>query len=325
LQIQNLLLMKVIDILNKSDKTLFSFELLPPLKGSRGNKLYETIDQLLEFDPKYINLTTHRDEYEFRTREDGLLEKRVVRKRPGTVAIAASIQYKYGIPVVPHILCGGFSRSETEHVLIDLNFLDIKNVLALRGDGLKQEAVFTPEKEGNKTADELVKQIDELRNGKYLDRDLKNTASLDFCIGVAGYPEKHFEAPNLEADMQFLKQKIEAGADYIVTQMFFDNQKYFDFVDKCRAVGITVPIIPGIKPIAVKNQLTVLPKIFRIDLPVDLANALVKCPDNESAKQVGTEWAIMQAKELVARGVPSLHMYTYGITDNVKEIMKAVF
>lgn len=316
--------MKVIDILKKSEKTLFSFELLPPLKGSKGDKLYSTIDQLLEFDPKYINITTHRDEYEFRTREDGLIEKRVVRKRPGTVAIAAAIQHKYGIPVVPHILCGGFSRSETEHVLIDLDFLGIENVLALRGDGLKQESVFTPEKDGNKNANELVEQIVALGKSQYLDPDLKNKASLDFCIGVAGYPEKHFEAPNLDTDLRYLKQKVDAGADYIVTQMFFENEKYFSFVNRCRQMGINVPIIPGIKPIAVQNQLTVLPKIFRIDFPNQLANELEKCRNNDDAKKVGTEWAIYQAKDLISKGVPSLHVYTYGITDNVTEIMKAV-
>lgn len=317
--------MKVIDIINQSDKTLFSFELLPPLKGSSGQKLYSTIEELLEFDPKYINITTHRDEFEFRSREDGLIEKRIVRKRPGTVAIAANIQYKYGIPVVPHILCGGFTRSETEHVLIDLNFLGIKNVLALRGDGLKGEHVFKPEPNGNKNANELVEQIVDLKNGKYLDPNLKNTAPLDFSIGVAGYPEKHFEAPNLDTDMQYLKQKVDAGADYIVTQMFFDNQKYYQFVDKCRTAGITVPIIPGIKPIAVKNQLTVLPKIFNIDLPQDLANELSNCKDNDEARKVGTEWAIHQAKDLIKHGAPSLHVYTYGLTDNVKEIIKTVF
>jgi methylenetetrahydrofolate reductase (NADPH) len=316
--------MKVIDIIKQSDKTIFSFELLPPLKGSDGSKLYNTIEQLLEFDPKYINITTHRDEFEFRNREDGLIEKRVVRKRPGTVAIAASIQHKYNIPVVPHILCGGFTRSETEHVLIDLHFLGIENVLALRGDGLKTDPIFRPEADGNSNATELVEQIRKLGKGKYLDPDLKNNAPLDFSIGVAGYPEKHFEAPNLDTDMRYLKQKVEAGADYIVTQMFFDNNKYYQFVEKCRAAGITVPIIPGLKPIAVKNQLTVLPKIFSIDLPEELAGELAKCKNNEEAKQVGTEWTIKQAKDLVENGVPSLHMYTYGITDNVKDIMKAV-
>jgi methylenetetrahydrofolate reductase (NADPH) len=317
--------MKVSDIIKQSDKTVFSFELLPPLKGSDGNKLYNTIEQLTEYNPRYINITTHRDEFAYRNREDGLLEKKIVRKRPGTVAIAASIQYKYGIPVVPHILCGGFSRSETEHVLIDLHFLGIENVLALRGDGLKGESVFTPEPDGNKNAFELVKQIRKLGKGEYLDPDIKNTSALDFSVGVAGYPEKHFEAPNLDTDIQHLKEKVDAGADYIVTQMFFDNSKYYRFVEKCRAAGITVPIIPGIKPIAVKNQLTVLPKIFSIDLPSELASELAKCSNNDEAKKVGTEWAIYQAKDLVKNNAPSLHMYTYGITDNVKEIMKAVF
>jgi methylenetetrahydrofolate reductase (NADPH) len=317
--------MKVIDIIESSEKTLFSFELLPPLKGSDGNKLNKTIEQLLEFNPRYINITTHRDEFDFKTREDGLIEKKTVRKRPGTVAIAASIQYKYGIPVVPHILCGGFTRSETEHVLIDLHFLGIENVLALRGDGLKNEPVFVPEKDGNSNANELIDQIVNLGKGKYLDPDLKNNTPLKFCIGVAGYPEKHFEAPNIDTDMEYLKMKVDTGADYIVTQMFFDNRKYYDFVDKCRNVGINVPIIPGIKPIAVKNQLTVLPKIFRIDLPTEFARELAKCKNNDEAQKVGTEWAIYQAKDLVKNNVPSLHFYTYGITDNVKEIMKAVF
>jgi methylenetetrahydrofolate reductase (NADPH) len=317
--------MKVIDIITGAKKTLFSFELLPPLKGSDGGKLYRTIEELLGFDPKYINLTTHRDEFEYRTREDGLIEKRIVRKRPGTVAIAASIQFKYGIPVVPHILCGGFTRSETEHVLIDLHFLGLDNVLALRGDGLKMEAMFRPEPDGNAHANELVEQIVALRNGHYLDKELRNSTKMDFCIGVAGYPEKHFEAPNLDIDLDFLKQKVDAGADYIVTQMFFDNEKYYGFVEKCRSVGIEVPIIPGIKPIAVMNQVTILPKLFSIDLPKELASELLRCKTNDDAKKVGTEWAIHQAKDLVKNGVPSLHMYTYGITDNVKEIMKAVF
>lgn len=317
--------MKVIDIINKADKTLFSFELLPPLKGSNGDKLYNTIENLVEFNPQYINITTHRDEFDFRTRKDGLIEKRIVRKRPGTVAIAASIQHKFGIPVVPHILCGGFTRSETEHVLIDLHFLGIKNVLALRGDGLKGEHIFRPEQNGNKNANELVTQINDLKQGKYLDEELKNTTPLDFSVGVAGYPEKHFEAPNLDIDMERLKQKVDSGADYIVTQMFFDNQKYYQFVDKCRTAGITVPIIPGIKPIAVKNQMTVLPKIFSIDLPQDLAEELANAKDNDAAKQIGTEWAIHQAKDLIKNNVPSLHVYTYGLGDNVKEIMKAVF
>jgi methylenetetrahydrofolate reductase (NADPH) len=317
--------MKVTEIINHSEKTVFSFELLPPMKGNDTSKINRTIESLIEFGPKYINITTHRDEIEFREKTDGTIERRVVRKRPGTVAIAAAIQYKYGIPVVPHILCGGFTRSETEHVLIDLNFLEIKNVLALRGDSPKGETIFKPEPQGNAHASDLVKQIVRLKEGKYLDPELKNNHSLDFCIGVAGYPEKHSEAPNIEADLLFLKEKVDAGADYIVTQMFFDNNVYFAFVEKCREIGISVPIIPGIKPIALLNQLTVLPKIFKIDLPSDLVNALKKCTTDDQARQVGTEWAVFQAKELIRARVPSLHIYTYGISDNVKEIVKAVF
>ena len=317
--------MNVIETINNSDKTLFSFELLPPLKGNDTSRIYRTIESLLDVNPSYINITTHRDELEFKEMPDGSIVKRTVRKRPGTVAIAASIQHKYGIPVIPHILCGGFSKSETEHVLIDLNFLGINNVLALRGDGVKNQHVFVPDPNGHANAVDLVRQINDLGKGKYLEEDLKNNTPLNFSVGVAGYPEKHFEAANMELDMEYLKQKVDAGADYIVTQMFFDNQVYFDFVDKCREMGITVPIIPGIKPINLKNQLTVLPKIFSIDLPQDLAAELAKCKNNDDARIVGTEWAIHQSKELVEKKVPSLHIYTYGISDNVKEIIKSVF
>jgi methylenetetrahydrofolate reductase (NADPH) len=317
--------MKVIDSIKNSDKTIFSFELLPPLKGNDASNIFRVVESLLDFKPSYINITTHRDEIVFKEMFDGSIRKQVVRKRPGTVAIAAAIQYKYGIPVVPHILCGGFTKSETEHVLIDLNFMGINNVLALRGDGNKNESVFRPEPDGHAHANELVSQIVDLEQGRYLDPDIKNSAPLDFCIGVAGYPEKHFEAPNLETDLMYLKQKVDAGADYVVTQMFFNNQIYYDFVDRCRAVGITVPIIPGIKPINLVNQLTVLPKIFRIDIPQDLAKALSKCKNNDEAKIVGTEWAIQQARDLVAHKVPGLHIYTYGISDNTRKILEAVF
>jgi methylenetetrahydrofolate reductase (NADPH) len=299
--------------------------LLPPLKGSDAGNIYRTIENLIDFQPKYINITTHRDEMIYREMPDGTVRKQVVRKRPGTVAIAAAIQHKYGIPVVPHILCGGFTKSETEHVLIDLNFMGINNVLALRGDGNKNESVFRPEADGHSHASDLVEQIVKLRNGKYLDEEMKNSTPLDFCIGVAGYPEKHFEAPNLETDMLYLKQKIDAGADYIVTQMFFNNQFFYDFVDKCRAVGIMVPIIPGIKPVNLVNQLTVLPKIFRIDIPQEFARELSKCRNNDDAKLVGTEWAIQQAKDLVAHKVQGLHIYTYSISDNTRKILEAVF
>ncbi len=317
--------MKVIDIIKEAKSTIFSFELLPPLKGSDTSRIYKTIESLVDFDPKYINITTHRDELEFKELGDGAIIKRTVRKRPGTVAIAADIQHKFGIPVVPHILCGGFTKSETEHVLIDLNYLGIENVLALRGDGVKNQHVFVPTENGHSYANELVGQIVDLGNGKYLEQDLKNNTPLSFCMGVAGYPEKHFEAPNMEQDLFYLKQKVDAGADYIVTQMFFDNRVYYDFVKKCRDLGITVPIIPGIKPINLKNQLTVLPKIFNIDLPAELVKELAKCQNNDDARRVGTEWAIQQSKDLVAHNVPSLHIYTYGISDNVKEIVKAVF
>jgi methylenetetrahydrofolate reductase (NADPH) len=317
--------MKVIDTINQAEKTIFSFELLPPLKGSDAGNIYRTIENLIDFQPKYINITTHRDEMVYREMPDGIIRKQIVRKRPGTVAIAAAIQHKYGIPVVPHILCGGFTKSETEHVLIDLNFMGINNVLALRGDSSKNESVFRSEPDGHSHANELVEQIVNLRSGKYLDEQMKNFAPLDFCIGVAGYPEKHFEAPNLETDMVYLKQKVDAGADYIVTQMFFNNQVYYDFVDKCRAMGITVPIIPGIKPINLMNQLTVLPKIFRIDIPQEFAGELSKCKTNDDAKLVGTEWAIQQAKDLVTHKVPGLHIYTYGISDNTRKILEAVF
>lgn len=318
-------IMKVTEALGQSGRTVLSFELLPPLKGSDSTRIYRTIENLLEFDPKFINITTHRDEIEFREKPGGQIERRVVRKRPGTVAIAAAIQHRYGIPVVPHIVCGGFTRSETEHVMIDLHFLGIENVLALRGDGLKGEAVFRPEPGGNAHAIDLVRQINNLKKGIYLDPELKNSTPLDFCVGVAGYPEKHAEAPNIETDLCYLRQKVEAGADYIVTQMFFDNQVYFDFVNKCREMGITVPIIPGIKPIALMNQLTVLPKIFSISLPPALSKALHGCKTDEEARRAGTEWAISQARELIAAGVPGLHIYTYGLSDNVREIAKAIF
>ena len=316
--------MKVIDIIKESEKTVFSFELLPPLKGNDISRIYRTVESLIDFNPRYINITTHRDEIEFRELPDGSIKKYTVRKRPGTVAISASLQHRYNIPVVPHILCGGFSKSETEHVLIDLNFLGIENVLALRGDGLKNQHIFLPEKDGHEHANELVEQMIDLKGGKYLE-DLKNNTPLDFCIGVAGYPEKHFEAPNMEQDLFYLKQKVDAGAEYIVTQMFFDNRVYYEFVEKCRSIGITVPIIPGIKPINMKNQLTVLPKIFHIDLPAELSKELAKCKNNDDARRVGTEWAIYQSKDLAEHHVPSLHIYTYGISDNVKEIVKAVF
>jgi len=304
---------------------LFTFEILPPLKGQNIQSIFDSIDPLMEFKPPFIDVTYHREEYEYKQLASGLLEKKIVKKRPGTVGICAAIQNKYPVDAVPHILCGGFTKEDTENLLIDLDFLGIDNVVALRGDALKTETYFKPEKEGNQFASELVSQINNLNNGIYLDVDLQNTASTNFCIGVSGYPEKHMEAPSIDSDIHFLKQKIKNGAEYIITQMFFDNKKFFDFVDKCRKDGITVPIIPGLKPIATKKQLNLIPHRFSVDLPDDLIMAIVKAKDNEAIIQVGIEWCLEQSKELIQAGVPVLHYYSMGKSDNIKQIAKAVF
>ncbi len=318
--------MKVTEHIKKANgKTLFSFEILPPLKGQNIQSIFDNIDPLMEFNPPFIDVTYHREEYTYKELENGLLKKQVVKKRPGTVGICAAIQNKYQVDAVPHILCGGFTKEDTENFLIDLDFLDIDNVVALRGDAVKTETYFKPEKEGHLFASELVNQIQDLNNGKYLDSGLLNSSKTDFCIGVAGYPEKHMEAPSLDSDIHFLKQKIKNGADYIVTQMFFDNQKYFDFVKKCRAEGITVPIIPGLKPISTKKQLNIIPHRFKVDLPNDLINEILKCKDNKAVRQVGTEWSIAQSKDLVANNVPLLHYYSMGKSDNIYQIASAIF
>ena len=310
---------------NAKGNPLFTFEILPPLKGQNIQSIFDSIDPLMEFNPPFIDVTYHREEYEYKQLASGLLEKKIVKKRPGTVGICAAIQNKYPVDAVPHILCGGFTKEDTENLLIDLDFLGIDNVVALRGDALKTETYFKPEKEGNQFASELVSQINNLNNGIYLDVDLQNTASTNFCIGVSGYPEKHMEAPSIDSDIHFLKQKIKNGAEYIITQMFFDNKKFFDFVDKCRKEGITVPIIPGLKPIATKKQLNLIPHRFSVDLPDDLIMALVKAKDNEAIIQVGIEWCLEQSKELIQAGVPILHYYSMGKSDNIKQIAKAVF
>lgn len=318
--------MNVIESIEKSKgKTLFSFEILPPLKGARIDDLFKKIDPLMEFDPSFINVTYHREEFVYKKRQNGLLEKQVTRKRPGTVGICAAIKNKYKIEAVPHLTCGGFSREETEDALIDLNFLGIHNVLALRGDAIKSEKNFIPDEAGNQYAGELVNQIVNLNKGKYLSEDLENAAPTEFCIGVAGYPEKHFESMNMKSDLKHLKNKVDAGAHYIVTQMFFDNQKFFEFERACRNMGINVPIIPGLKPITVKNHIHFLPKTFNIDFPDDLADELEKCKSNEDIKRVGIEWCIQQSKELKAADAPSLHYYTMGKSDTVKEIVSAVY
>jgi methylenetetrahydrofolate reductase (NADPH) len=318
--------MKVTEhIKNANGKSLFSFEILPPLKGQNIQSIFDSCDPLMEFNPPFIDVTYHREEYEFKELPNGLLQKKIVKKRPGTVGICAAIQNKYGVDAIPHILCGGFSKEDTENFLIDMDFLGISNVMALRGDAVKSETYFKPEKDGNEYATELVSQITNLNKGIYLDEDLQNTAQTNFCIGVAGYPEKHMEAPSLESDIYFLKQKIKNGADYVITQMFFDNKKYFEYVDKCRAAGITVPIIPGLKPISTKKQLNQIPHRFSVDLPDDLVMAIVKAKDPETIREIGIEWCIAQSKELVGAGIPVLHYYSMGKADNIKQIAQAVF
>jgi methylenetetrahydrofolate reductase (NADPH) len=304
--------MKVIDHINNAKEPLISFEVLPPLKGKGIEALYKHMDPLMEFKPAYINVTYHRSEHIFKKRMDGSFEKVIVRKRPGTESICAAIMNKYNVDTVPHLICGGFSINDTEDALLNLQYLGIDNVLVLRGDAAKNETSFEPEPNGHKYASDLLKQVINLNAGIYLEEDLKATNKTTFCIGVAGYPEKHFEAPNMQTDLSYLKAKVESGADYIVTQMFFDNAKYYAFVNACRDIGITVPIIPGLKPIYSKKQLTVLPKTFHIDLPADLSNEILKCKTDEDVEKVGEEWLLAQSKDLKKNGVPVLHYYTLG-------------
>lgn len=313
--------MKVTEHIQKG-KTQFSFEILPPLKGQNIQGIFDAIEPLMEFEPPFIDVTYHREEYEYKDAGNGLWEKRTVRKRPGTVGICSAIQNRFKLDAIPHILCGGFTKEDTENFLIDLDFLGIDNVVALRGDAVKNETYFKPEVKGNKYASELVQQIQELNQGIYLDPELENTSQTDFCIGVAGYPEKHMEAPNFDTDLKYLKQKIDNGAEYIITQMFFDNQKYFDFVDKCRAIGINVPIIPGLKPIATLNQLNLLPHRFKVDLPEVLVAEVLKAKDNTEIKQIGLEWCAQQSKELIAADIPIVHYYSMGKADTIKKIIK---
>jgi len=306
-------------------KTLFSFEILPPLKGQNIQTIFDSIDPLMEFKPPFIDVTYHREEYDYKELAKGLLEKRIVRKRPGTVGICAAIQNKYEVDAIPHVLCGGFTKEDTENFLIDMGFLGIDNVVALRGDAVKSETYFKPEPTGNAFAVDLVRQIDDMNHGVYLDEDLKNSTQTDFCIGVAGYPEKHMEAPNMESDIHFLKKKIEAGADYVVTQMFFDNSKFFAFVDSCRKAGIEVPIIPGLKPLATQKQLNLIPHRFHVDLPEALIKEVIKAKSKEAIRQVGIDWCIAQSKELIAAGVPFLHYYSMGKSDNIHKVATAIF
>jgi methylenetetrahydrofolate reductase (NADPH) len=316
--------MKVIDKINSSTAPLLSFEILPPLKGKSIQSIYDGLDPLIEYKPSFINVTYHRSETTFKKKADGSFEKVVIRKRPGTVGICAAIMNRYNIDAVPHFICGGFSKNETEDALIDLAFLGVDNVLVLRGDAAKNETIFEPEPGGHRYAIDLLKQVTNLNNGLYLEEDIKGGGKTNFCVGVAGYPEKHFEAPNLDTDLEHLKAKVDAGAEYITTQMFFNNAKYFQFVDKCRAAGINCPIIPGLKPLSSKKQLTIIPKTFHVDLPTELTNEILKCKTDEDVEKVGTEWLIQQSKELKAANVPVLHYYTLGKSKMVYNVMKEV-
>ncbi len=317
--------MKITEHLKTAKDTLFSIEILPPLKGKSIQSIFDGIDPLMEFKPAFVDVTYHREEYIYKKRDGGYLEKVSIRKRPGTVGICAAIMNRYNVEAVPHIICGGFTREETENALIDLQFLGIDNVLVLRGDSIKTESQFVPEPGGHNYAIDLVKQIKEMNSGFYLDEEMKDASPTNFCMGIAGYPEKHFEAPNLYSDMKWLKAKVDAGADYIVTQMFFDNKKYFEFVDLCRKNDIHVPIIPGLKILSSRSQLIALPKIFHIDLPQDLFVELEKCKDDKAVKEVGIKWCIEQSQELKKANVPCLHYYTMGTSDSTKRVAKEVF
>lgn len=316
---------KVTDHIKNSKKTLFSIEILPPSTGESIQKLFDNLIPLMEFKPKFIDVTYHREEYVYKKMPNGLLEQKSIRKRPGTVSICAALMHKFDVDTVPHIICGGFTKEETEYALIDLNFLGIDNVLALRGDCIKGQKTFEATPRGHRYADELVSQISSMNHGHYLDDELQNPMPTKFCIGVAGYPEKHFEAPNLKTDLKYLKQKIANGADYVVTQMFFDNKKYFEYVEKCRADGITIPIIPGLKPITTKAQITTLPRNFYMDMPDDLIDAIDKCKNDDQVKNVGVEWAIAQAKELMEHKVPCLHFYSMGKSTAIQQIASNLF
>lgn len=317
--------MKVTEHIAQAKSTLISFEILPPLKGKTINSIYDHLDPLMEFKPAYINVTYHRSEHVFKKKADGTFDKVEVRKRPGTVGICAAIMNHYKVDAVPHLICGGFNKRETEDALIDLNFIGVNNVLVLRGDAAKNETLFEPEPDGNRYATDLLKQVTNLNSGIYLEDDIRDGFKTNFCIGVAGYPEKHFESPNFETDLAYLKAKVDGGADYIVTQMFFDNKKFFDFVERCRKAGITVPIIPGLKPLTTKKQLSVIPRTFHVDIPTELSTEVMKCKSDAEVELVGADWLYEQSKELKAANIPVLHYYTLGKPAIIKNVVERLF
>jgi methylenetetrahydrofolate reductase (NADPH) len=317
--------MKVTDYFEKSkDNTLISFEVLPPLKGGSMENIFSTLDPLMEFKPPFVDVTYHREEYVYNKRDSGYYEKVSIRKRPGTVGICAAIMHRYGVDAIPHLICGGFRKEDTENALIDLNFLNVHNVLAIRGDARRFDDKFIPEKDGHKYAVDLVTQVQDMNNGKYLDANIENGSKTDFCIGVAGYPEKHFEAPNLEIDLKHTKAKIDAGGSYIVTQMFFDNTKFFEFRENCKKAGINVPIVPGLKPLTRSYQINSIPRKFFVNMPDDLISEVVKAKNEDQVKEIGIEWCAHQSRELKKAGVPCLHYYTMGDANTIRKIVEKI-
>lgn len=317
--------MNVIDLIRNHQGTIFSFEVLPPLKGTGMDSLFHTIDTLQEFSPAYINITNHRSEYVYREIGDGIMQRLRIRRRPGTIAVAAAIRQRYDIPVVPHVLCSGYTREDTEYMLLDLQFLGITDLLVLRGDKAREDSTFKPTGDGYSHATELLAHINRFHEGFFVDGSPIKCPGTPFCCGVACYPEKHEEAPNPETDLAVLKQKADMGAQYAVTQLFYDNRKYFDFVERARHAGIDIPIIPGIKPIAKLSQLTMVPKTFHCDLPQALAAELLKCKTDEEVKQVGVEWSVAQCRELMQAGVPGLHFYTVSAVDSIARIAAQIY
>ena len=317
--------MKVIDIIHNAKKTLFTFEILPPLKGHTISDVYATIDTLTPYNPAYINITNHQQEVVYIDHQDGSIERRMMRKRPGTIGLSAAIQHRYNIPVVPHLICGGSSKDQLEDQLIELNFLGIENVLALRGDAMHGERRFAAAPGGYDHSDSLVKQITDLKKGEYQDVSLRSDKGLDFCVGVAGYPEKHIEAPNLEKDIEFLKRKIDKGAEYIVTQLFFVNDQYYKFVDLCLKHGISVPIIAGVKPLQRKRDLDLLPQTFNIEIPNNFVEQIELAKDPSEIRKIGLDYAVHQVEDLLAHKVPGIHFYTQGKASVVAKVVEATF
>ena len=317
--------MKLTQHLAEANETIISFEVLPPTKGKSIETIYSHLDPLMEFKPAFINVTYHRAEQVFRKRQDGNFERVEIRKRPGTVGICAALMNKYKIDAIPHLICGGFSKEETENALIDLDFLGIQNVLALRGDAAANEKFFNPHPHGHKYAEDLVKQIVTLNSGHYMEEDIIDGAKTDFCIGVAGYPEKHFEAPNMDTDIYYLKRKIDLGADYVTTQLFFNNAHYYSYLKKCQELGVNVPILPGLKPLTNKKQLTIIPRIFNVEVPVELCNEMLKAKTDADCEQIGTEWLLYQCRDLLKNKVPVLHFYTLGKPSVIYNVLKQLF